>query len=374
MKVDIKNIPSYVALEIQEFLKISAQDEAIATRLKKAKTILIKPNLLGAFPPEKAVTVHPVVIESLIIFLKELGKEVWLGDSPGGSIKFSEVIATCGLSEIIKKHDVRLIDFGKQGLSAYKVDGVQYHLEKDFFAADAVINVAKYKTHGLMQFTGCIKNLYGLIPGLEKAMLHKEFPRPAQFSKLICDVYKNAKPQIIWHIMDGIIGMDGKGPSGGNPQPFGLMFSSTSASALDYIASKFMGFKNIPYITQSLLDDKIAPADIYVQDKWQNYHIANCDIAAVNNSRQFLNNLPKFIIKIIQSGFDFLPSIGKKCNRCLICINSCPTGAISMHNNKLKVHKDKCIKCLCCHEFCPQHAIELKKGWLIKFFSAFSKK
>jgi len=68
--------------------------EAVASFLKtvrnpkmsKAKRVLIKPNLLGAHAPEKAVTTHPMVVEAIIRHFLDKGKEVWVGDSPGGTV------------------------------------------------------------------------------------------------------------------------------------------------------------------------------------------------------------------------------------------------------------------------------------------------
>ena len=72
-KVETYNLPE-VRAAVEDFL--SAQK---LPRLQNAKTVLVKPNLLAAFPPEKAVTTHPVVLEAIIQYLLENGKEVWLG-------------------------------------------------------------------------------------------------------------------------------------------------------------------------------------------------------------------------------------------------------------------------------------------------------
>ena len=47
--------------------------------------------------------------------------------------------------------------------------------------ADAVINICKMKTHELTGYSGCVKNLYGIIPGLIKAQTHALFAKLKDF-------------------------------------------------------------------------------------------------------------------------------------------------------------------------------------------------
>src|SRR4030066_382644 len=47
------------------------------------KRVVIKPNILGPYPPEKGVTTHPSLIQSLVKILKEKGAFCMVGDNPG---------------------------------------------------------------------------------------------------------------------------------------------------------------------------------------------------------------------------------------------------------------------------------------------------
>lgn len=47
---------------------------------------------------------------------------------------------------------------------------------------------------------------------------------------------------------------------------------------------------------------------------------------------------------------------GKKCNRCLKCVRSCPTGNIALRNGKIKF-SGKCTMCMRCTMMCPNDAI-----------------
>ncbi len=54
--------------------------------------------------------------------------------------------------------------------------------------ADGVINLAKFKTHMFMIFTGATKNLFGVIPGLNKVGYHARLADPLRFADMLLDV------------------------------------------------------------------------------------------------------------------------------------------------------------------------------------------
>lgn len=69
--------------------------------VKKGQRVLLKPNLLGAFPPERAVTTHPAVVRAAAILALEQGASVLAGDSPGfGDV--SGVMRRCGITQVLQ--------------------------------------------------------------------------------------------------------------------------------------------------------------------------------------------------------------------------------------------------------------------------------
>lgn len=51
----------------------------------RGKRVVIKPNLLLAYPPEKAATTHPAVVGAAARLFSDLGAEsVIIAESPGG--------------------------------------------------------------------------------------------------------------------------------------------------------------------------------------------------------------------------------------------------------------------------------------------------
>ena len=49
----------------------------------------------------------------------------------------------------------------------------------------------------------------------------------------------------------------------------------------------------------------------------------------------------------------------EKCVGCETCVETCPSEAISMVNEKAKVDPEKCVECGACVEACPSEAITL---------------
>ena len=369
-KVAIRKIETYELSVIKEAVA-DFLSEAKLSRLQNAKTVLIKPNLLGAFPPEQAVTTHPVVVEAIIQYLLEKGKEVWLGDSAGGTANIRDIWQVTGMQSLAEKYPVRLVNFSSFGIQEFSVDGIELKISKVVWKADAIISVSKYKTHGMMAFTGAVKNLYGLVPGLIKTEYHKLHPDTVSFGRMLTALYMIVRHKVVYHIMDGIVGMDGAGPSGGRARDFGLLFGSVSAPALDYLAASFMGFslKQVRYVKDALHEEGIIPSQIEYPVSFMDFRLAKVDKLTTSLSSGIMSQVPGVVKTILKKVFDFYPHITDKCQKCNICVKSCPVQTIEVEEGGIPVIKtDKCIRCLCCHEMCPYRAIGIHKSLVARLF------
>ncbi len=367
MKVHIEKITSYDFDKIYQFIETLQLEEI----LNDKKKILLKPNLLGAFPPERAVTTNPVVVDAVITYLKKIGKDVIVGDSPGGSTTIKLVWEKTGMKRLAEKHKISLVNFKNGGIIQQRAAKLTFPITKYIWEADAVINLSKYKTHSLMSFTGAIKNLYGLIPGLKKSDYHKEHPDHTQFAKVISGLYSVVKDRIAINIMDGIVGMEGDGPSAGDPRNFGVMFASKSASALDFVASGMMGFKpeRLEYILPSLELDNIKETEIEISEEWLHFKFHKVKIKKIGLYIKILAYSPKILKNAFKKHFNYYPDFNDKCRKCNICVESCPMQVMELGEGDAHptINYDKCIKCMCCHEMCPYQAIYVHKSFLAKF-------
>jgi len=60
----------------------------------------------------------------------------------------------------------------------------------------------------------------------------------------------------------------------------------------------------------------------------------------------------------------------KKCDKCRICVDMCPTQNIKMEQEEFPVHDLKCQYCLRCVALCPKRAIPCKFNYKGKVYSA----
>jgi Pyruvate/2-oxoacid:ferredoxin oxidoreductase delta subunit len=232
--------------------------------------------------------------------------------------------------------------------------------------------VPKLKTHTFMLMTCAIKNTFGLVPGMNKSRMHAIAINPESFAQILVDIFKEVNPLI--NIVDGIIGMEGEGPSAGNPRKFGKLIIGDDAVAVDVISSIILGYSpqeiytNLVAYKKGLGEIDIEKIEVIGEEKDKLY---NHDVAKVKNFYSLTKNLPSFMGNIASFLFNKLirqyPVIDDaKCIKCRICENGCPKKAISLINNKMVIDYSKCISCFCCHELCPQKAIRLEKSLLAK--------
>ena len=139
--------------------------------ISPGQKVLLKPNLLGTFRPEKAVTTHPSIVTAVANMVIAAGAECFIGDSPGMGT-FESVCRITGMSEAAEATGATLIELGDPG-EYVKPDnkvGRKLPLTRVIDDIDVIITLPKLKTHGQMGFTGAMKNQYGLLPGSLKEM------------------------------------------------------------------------------------------------------------------------------------------------------------------------------------------------------------
>jgi uncharacterized protein (DUF362 family)/NAD-dependent dihydropyrimidine dehydrogenase PreA subunit len=366
--VQIRSIDSY-ELPLLEDAVQSWFSELRDHKLKRSKRVLIKPNLLGAYPPERGVTTHPRLVEALIRYFLAQNKEVWVGDSPGGTVSVSKVWQICGMQDLADRYPIKLVNLSTEAFRELSYEGNNVKISDVLFKCGIVVNVAKYKTHSLMAFTGALKNLYGLVPGMVKSEYHRQNPDTKSFAEKLLAIYGLCRSKITYNIIDGIVGMDGAGPSAGRPRQFGLLMGSDSIPALDTVASRMMGFKvqDLPYLWQALHMDGVIPSRIVVPHSFVHHKLEGVDIAQVKLSKESLKYLPKSLRYAFKKVYYYYPVVSERCVRCGVCVRSCPVEAIAWQENGYPlVDKEKCIKCMCCHELCPSQAIDIHKSFIAR--------
>ena len=102
----------------------------------------------------------------------------------------------------------------------------------------AVISAAKLKTHINTTVTLGMKNMFGLLPDKFKGKYHMK-----GISKVVVDINTVLRP--VFTVIDGFVGMEGRGPTDGTPVQMNLIIAGRDPVATDATAARVMGFN--PY-------------------------------------------------------------------------------------------------------------------------------
>lgn len=374
--VSLRGCTSYDYKQIYEQLNMTISDlGGLKKYFNRGDRILLKVNLLMKRKPEEATTTHPTFVKALADILVEAGMKVVVGDSPGGPYNknaLAGIYKVCGFQEITNEH-ITLNQNFDSFISHCEEALLMKHIETIDLLNDVdhVISVSKLKTHGMTKFTGAVKNMYGTIPGLKKAEYHYSLPAIDDFSNMLVDVCLNAKPTLAF--MDGIVGMEGAGPSGGEPRDIGVILASDSPYHLDVIACQIVGIKpeSVPTIKRCMERNIISASynDIkMVADSIDTYYIDDFKIPNIIGVGLLKNKVPKWLDNFVDGIIKPKPVIDyKACVKCGECIMCCPAKTIDMVNGSPKIDLDKCIRCFCCQELCPVKAIDIKRHSIGKF-------
>jgi len=334
-------------------------DKAVERALKlagieipKNKKVLIKPNVVGVFKTSSVpIITHPVVIEAVCKLLKKNNCKIFIGDS--SFINTGIALKKLGIERIAKKYG-KLVVFDKA--KKIKIIDSKAKVLKSFYIpkiikdVDVVINMPKLKTHQLTRATLGIKNLFGCIPGDMKRRLHRKAPNEKKFSQLLVDIYQNIKPEI--NIMDGIVGMEGTGPSAGPAVKSGYILASQNTISLDIACSRLMGFKPRKIFTiKYAVKRNLGKYKFYLATgrKLELKKIPNLKFKKPNVAERISGRLAAFFIE--------KPIVVDEKK---ICAQHCPVKAIILNPYPV-IDKKKCIRCFCCIEICPENALGLKE-------------
>lgn len=202
--------------------------------LPDKKQILIKPNYITAHHPLTGVTTDGRVIEGIIRFLKEHGRnDIVVGEGSGLTDTF-EAFKIAGLEKLGERWNVKLMDLNKDVfVEAYPPNPLA--LKKVKVAKTAlesiIISVPKLKVHRLTTVTLGLKNMMGALAS--KGSMHN-----GRLNENIVDLASILKPSLT--VIDGIVAGEGHEVSG-NPVEMNLVIAGTDPVAVDAVGAAVMG-------------------------------------------------------------------------------------------------------------------------------------
>ncbi|MCL2819744.1 MAG: DUF362 domain-containing protein [Oscillospiraceae bacterium] len=327
-----------------------------AAILGDGKKVVVKPNLIMPRKPEDAATTHPTVVEAVCAAFVKAGAEVSIIDSTGGphtKLVLRMLYGKTGMKTAAAESGANISFNTKSKTVKYPEARImqKFSLLSPVLDADLVISVAKMKTHVFQSMTGCVKNLFGCIPGMGKPLLHRKYSKKEDFAGMLVDICEYIKPG--FNIIDGVYGMEGAGPTGGTPKHTGAIIGGLSPYTVDLAQCSLMGLRPDTVNTLHEAASRNLAPETAEQLTWLG-----------ENPQDY----KKSYKPAIEHKTDAPPKILETCIGCGDCARICPMKCIEMQKatsnasqakqNKIAVIDQKtCIRCYCCHEFCPAKAI-----------------
>ncbi len=372
--------PDYESVEykIPELLDMMG---GIQQYVSANETIVLKPNLLQAARPEKAVTTHPTVVAAVGKMAKNAGARVILADSPGSGLPntkkiYQRLYQACGMMQAAQQAGIELNwDTSFQNISFPEGKLIKrFEVITPVTKADGVINLCKLKTHSFTAMTGAVKNTFGVICGYTKPGYHAKLRDASRFAAMLLDLADYLSPRL--SIMDAVVGMEGDGPGAGSPRQVGLLLAAQNSLALDVVAGEIMGLPKdrnpilVEAVRRGRKPTKIDEIDL------QGIKTGELGIPGFRLPRTFLTGpgfarMPSAITRITQflfkKGATLKPEIQKElCTACGICQKACPVQVISINHQYAEINQKDCLRCYCCHEMCPENAVKLRSSLLYR--------
>lgn len=225
---------------ISEILTFCGAPEMIRPDSK----VVIKPNLCTErFDMIPTANTSLSVIDAVVKHVRDITPHVTIGEADGARYTVEQAYENNGIYGLIEKYGISAVNFSKDEQVWVKNEKLgKWNFGKSFLDADIFITLPVVKTHATTVFTGALKNQWGCVPRYDRLIWHK------YLSSLLCDIAQLVPPSIV--IMDGIKGMQGRGPINGYAIDTKVILGGTDPVAVDSCGMRLIGLE--PYTSEHI--------------------------------------------------------------------------------------------------------------------------
>ena len=222
-------------------------------------SVLLKVNTGFKGPAASGLCTHPEVVRGLVRFFKERNtRKIYVGDSSIVGVDSVEALKSAGIWAVCQEEGVECLNLDDSGMREQEIPAPvmisRLKMSNLPFQVDRVISVPVMKTHMYAGVTLSIKNMKGCLFQKDKTRLHRINQAPPDIHKGKCldygiaDLMKVCYPDYV--VTDGVVAMEGFGPSGGTPVELGMVLASQDALSADLTAIRLMGMEaeDVPHL------------------------------------------------------------------------------------------------------------------------------
>lgn len=373
-QVSLRAVADYRRESLEaEVVELLAPLGGMAAYVRPGQRVLIKPNLLSAKGPEKAVTTHPELVRAVVRLAQQAGGQVSVGDSPGiGTPR--QVAKACGILQVCEETGASFAPFADSVRVRPKGSTFQeLEIARDILETEVIINLPKLKTHQMMGVTGAVKNLFGAVVGMRKPRLHLQAgTSKAFFALMLLELAEQIAPAL--NIVDAVVGMEGNGPGSGDPVQIGALLAGADPLAVDAVALALLGLPTAASWTQQVARQSGRRGSLLEEVELIGPEPASLRPVRFRPAKATDVNfgLPDFLKNPLKRSLTALPAVDPQhCVACGLCAQHCPPTAMAIAGGELQIDLKRCIGCFCCQELCPRNAIVTRQGLLLKLRGLF---
>jgi uncharacterized protein (DUF362 family) len=201
--------------------------------------VLIKTNFITDKTWDTGATTDPLVVEAIIRKLENLHVKTYVVESDATITNADKAFQKTGMKEMCDRNGIEWLNL------RYVKDRVKIEIPNGealksitvprIVTESAIISAAKLKTHLNTTVTLGMKNMFGLLPDKLKGKYHMK-----GISKVLVDI--NSVLRSALTVIDGFVGMEGRGPVEGTPVQMNLIIAGKDPVATDATAARVMGF------------------------------------------------------------------------------------------------------------------------------------
>lgn len=213
----------------------------VTNMIKKGETVVIKPNIGHAEPPETSVCTSPDAVRACIREIKKAEpKRIIVAEAAAIGCDTLECFKVSGIQDVCEEEGVEMIDIKRDkdlinvAVRDYKSNIDHLKLPRFLLEADHLVNLPILKAHASMVFSGALKNIKGVVQDKVHMQMHQQ-----NLTMAMMDVWSACRADI--NIMDAMHAASGYSPHMPVPIDTNMILGSKDPVALDRVACEVTG-------------------------------------------------------------------------------------------------------------------------------------